>query len=150
MKPVDDFADLVGAGPDPAPAAPTPEPVAAREPQPTPAPAANVSAALPPDASPADVSVFDAHERRQANWEEDAKQIFFGKTEEEKRRDQLLEDLSAMDARNNAERMELARQAEKARAGEQAAAIRQRVTGMKAEIKDLETEAKRLETLAKG
>lgn len=42
--------------------------------------------------------VLDAHLRRQENWEKDAKEIFRGPTEDEQRRANLLNDLSAHDA----------------------------------------------------
>lgn len=161
MKPVDDFADLVGAGAgaDPAPAADTKAEAAAAEPaalsdatpaEPKAAPPADPIPSIQPALDPADASVLAAHEARQQNWENEAKQIFFGPTEEEKRKQAILDELTQIDARNAEERNRLAREAEKREAGEKAAALREENVALKQKIKDNEAEAKRLDALAKA
>jgi len=98
-------------------------------------------------------SVLDAHLRRQANWAKDAEEIFRGPTEDEQRRMKLLDDLAAIDAENaakaKAEAEAKAIADEKAAAKENAAAKRAEAASLKAQIKALETEASRLEKLAK-
>ena len=151
MKPVDDFADLVGAGAgaDPAPAAEPAEPAPAApvEPEaaPPPEPPADLSAL-----DPADATVLEAHLVRQQNWDNDAKQIFFGPTEEEKRRQAILDELTQIDARNAEERNRLGLEAQKREAGEKAAALRAEIVELKQKIKDNEAEAKRLDAVARS
>lgn len=98
-------------------------------------------------------SVLAAHIRRQANWEEDAKQIFFGPTEEEKRKQKILDDMSAMDAQRQRELAEdqrlKAEEAERETAVETAAANRAKAKELRAQASALEAEAKRLDRLVK-
>lgn len=95
----------------------------------------------------------EAHLRRQANWEEDAKEIFRGPSEDERRKAKILADLAEIDAKNKAEQRKLdeekRRREEKETAAEKAAGLRERAAALKDEIKTIEAEATRLEKLAK-
>lgn len=111
-----------------------------------------------PAAKPAEPAIggdtaLEAHIRRQADWETDAKDIFRGPSEDEKRKARLLADMAEIDARNKAEQRkadeEKRKREEKESAAETAAALRERAGELKAEIKHIEAEATRLEKLAK-
>ena len=118
----------------------------ALEPVPAPRP-------MEPKAEETDGGVFEAHKRRQASWADDAKELFRGPSEDEKRREQLLNDLAEMETKRRLEieaADKMRREAEeKATAKDRAAEMRDKAKALRAEAKDADTEAARLEKLVK-
>lgn len=96
-KITDEDAELLG----PEVVQPIEENPAPEEPAAAAAPAAEENPAPPVEEPAAPVTesdgVLDAHLRRQADWDKDAKEIFRGPTEDEQRRAKLLTDLSKHD-----------------------------------------------------
>lgn len=93
-----------------------------------------------PIAEPATVevdTVLDAHLRRQETWEEDAKKLFRGPTEQEKEREELLNELSKFDLQRDTELRKAAAEKEAAEQAEQEAARKKRIAELEAELKSL-------------
>jgi hypothetical protein len=88
-----------------------------------------------------DDSVLDAHARRQAAWEEDAKVMFRGPDELERRRTKILEELGRIEADRNR------RLAEEAKAKEEAdakAAAPARMDAIADELEQMKTRMREL------
>lgn len=116
-------------------------------------PIAEAPRPLEPKREDDDGGVFEAHQRRQAMWEQDAKELFRGPSEDERRREKLLEDIARIDAEKRAE-LEASEKikreaAERATAAEKAAELRAKAKALRAEAKDADTEAARLEKIVK-
>lgn len=132
----DDIADLIGKAPETPPVVQpdVTEPAAAEAS--TDDPVAEAAPIAQPEPELND-GVLDAHLRRQETWEEDAKKLFRGPSEEEKEREALLNTLSAIDAERNLE----LRRAEEERAAadkaEQEAARKKRIAELENELKTL-------------
>jgi hypothetical protein len=111
------------------------------------------TAATEPEAGPEEDSVIVAHRNRQKSWAEDAKVMFLGPERAELARIELLEQMQIMESERNA-KLKAEKEArlaaeEKATAKDKAAELKAAAAALYDRITELETEAERLEKIAK-